>query len=387
VLPLSLRIGTSGWYYDDWVGPFYDSKRGMFTQYAKIFKTAEVNSTFYRYPSQRMVSGLYRTAPHGFIFSLKLPQIITHEKWLDLKRGVESDTLRFLDLVRPLAEKLGPILIQLRPKFNYDEHVGALESYLECLPKTFEWAVEFRHLSWMNDETLKILARNGAAYTIVDEPLLPPDVHVTSDFSYIRWHGHGVNLWYDYDYNVKELTPWVPKLDEIKVKTKRVYGYFNNHFRANAVKNAVEILKILKNDTVIQNRILEKIKEHRRKISRQEIRPLDSFTVDELSVSDHLIKMTTSSRLARAEKIEDKNIDISEKREDFVKATIGKYFIEVDTKNKILKHDCEDWAKGLSQKRICKHVAKLFLVLPPEQAAGTLSNIMEKRDEWQFESI
>ena len=77
---MSLMIGTSGWYYDEWVGPFYDRKKGMFTRYAKVFGTAEVNSTFYRYPSSRTVQGWYRNAPPGFIFSLKLPQLITHEK-------------------------------------------------------------------------------------------------------------------------------------------------------------------------------------------------------------------------------------------------------------------------------------------------------------------
>jgi uncharacterized protein YecE (DUF72 family) len=121
----------------------------MLTAYTKIFDTTEVNSSFYRYPTPRMVEGWYRNSPPGFIYALKLPGVITHDKWLNLEKGVEDDTARFIDLIRPLAEKLGPILIQLRPKFNYDDHAEALELYLDSVPKNYEWAVEFRHLSWM----------------------------------------------------------------------------------------------------------------------------------------------------------------------------------------------------------------------------------------------
>lgn len=235
---LNLLIGTSGWYYNEWVGPFYNIKKGMFTHYKKVFNTTEVNSTFYRYPTTRMVRGWYKTAPPGFMFAVKLPKLITHEKWLGHKEEVKEDTERFLDIVKLLAEKLGPILIQLRPKFNFEDHAESLERYLEFLPKNYEWAIEFRHLSWMNPETYKILQRHGIAYTIVDEPLLPPEIHVTTDFAYIRWHGHGVTTWYDYDYSREELEKWIPKVKETSKKTSKIYGFFNNHFGANAVKNA-----------------------------------------------------------------------------------------------------------------------------------------------------
>jgi len=129
-------IGTSGWYYDEWIGSFYDSKKGMFTRYSKVFNTTEVNSTFYRYPSARMVRGWYRTAPPGFVFALKLPQVVTHDKWLCLGEGVRTTPIGSLELIRPLAEKLGPILIQLRPAFNYDDHAGDLERTWRPCPAT-----------------------------------------------------------------------------------------------------------------------------------------------------------------------------------------------------------------------------------------------------------
>jgi len=184
---LELILGTSGWSYGEWVGPFYEGKKGMFSRYAEVFGTAEINSTFYRYPTQGMIRGLYRYSPPGFILAAKVPRLITHEKRLRLYRGVREDLDCFLGLMSPLAEKLGPLLIQLPPSFAYDKDAAALEELLEILPSNHEFAVEFRHLSWMKPETFQMLKRYGAAYTIVDEPLLPPETHVTADFAYVRW--------------------------------------------------------------------------------------------------------------------------------------------------------------------------------------------------------
>ena len=386
---MSLRIGTSGWYYDEWVGPFYERKKGMFTRYAKVFDTTEVNSTFYRYPSARMVRGWYRTAPPGFVFALKLPQVITHDKWLSLKEGVEDDTDRFLELIKPLAEKLGPILIQLRPAFNHSDHVENLESYLETLPENYEWAVEFRHRSWMRDETYEILEKHNAAYTIVDEPLLPPEIHVTADFAYIRWHGHGTRPWYNYEYSPVELDTWIPKVEETGRRARKVYGYFNNHFTANAVKNAVEMLTMLDRATPEQTAALKKIVEHRKQAQRPTgVQPLEAFAAEdeELTVADHLMRFTTTSRLSRGEKIDDGELTINVSSADRVQAEIRDYFIDIDTVNRLLRHDCDDWRKGVDRKRLCKHLAKLFLSLPHGQAKHLLTDMWENRESWRFEA-
>jgi uncharacterized protein YecE (DUF72 family) len=385
---LSLIIGTSGWWYDEWVGPFYDRKKGMFTRYAGVFNTTEINSTFYRYPTARMVRGWYRTAPAGFVFAVKLPRVITHEKWLRLEEGVEGDTERFLDLIRPMAEKLGPILIQLRPKFNYDDHAENLERYLEILPGNYEWAVEFRHRSWMRPETQDMLRRHGVAYTIVDEPLLPPEVQVSADFAYIRWHGRGSRPWYNYDYKPEELEEWVPRVRETVWKAKRVYGYFNNHFGANAVKNAVEMLTLLGSATPRQAEALRRIVEHRRQATRPRgVQPLDAFVEEEegLSVADLLMRFTTASRLGRAEKIGDRELTITRNTGGRIEAAIRDYSIEVDLVSRSLRHDCDDWRKGLEAKRMCKHMAKLFLSLPESQAKEVLAGIWEDKERWKFE--
>lgn len=385
---MALLLGTSGWSYDDWVGPFYKKKTGKFSQYAQIFNTVEINSTFYHYPSEGMIYGLKRTAPPGFLFTAKLPGVITHDKWLDLGHGTEEDTLRFLDLMRPLAESLGPILIQLRPKFNYDEHLGNLENFLEVLPSNYEWAIEFRDNSWLVPETFTLLSKHNVAYTIVDEPLLPPEVHLTADFSYIRWHGHGSNLWYDYDYSDDQLEEWAPKVNEINSKTRRTYGYFNNHFRANAVKNAIEFLGILDMASPEQRVTLDKIQGHRETAGRPfGVQPLTSYQIydEDLSVADHLSRFMDFRRLSRAEKIRNDEIEFSYVTDDRVEARIRDYTIVIDLKEKVIKHDCDDWRKGRGSKRMCKHLGKLFLALPPGHSKDILSRIWEDVDGWVFE--
>jgi len=109
----------------------------------------------------------------------------------------------------------------------------------------FKYAVEFRSLSWMRDETWDLLKKFDVAYTIVDEPLLPPEVRLTSDFAYFRWHGRGENPWFDYRYSKAELEAWVPKVEEASRKVKKVVGYFNNHFHGYAPENCLYLIERL----------------------------------------------------------------------------------------------------------------------------------------------
>ena len=117
-----LLLGTSGWSYKEWIGPFYSQKdKSMLRAYTKVFKTVEIDSTFYRYPTKGMVMGWTKYSPGGFIYTAKLPKVITHEKKLKLSQNVEEDLSRFIELMEPLilGGKLGCILIQLPPKFGY----------------------------------------------------------------------------------------------------------------------------------------------------------------------------------------------------------------------------------------------------------------------------
>jgi len=256
-----LVMGCSGWDYDEWVGSFYKTRSGSkLKAYTPIFNSVEINSTFYRFPSQGMVMGWLKHTPDDFVFTAKVPQVITHEKWLDLSKGVREDMERFLDLMRPLndAGKLKCLLIQLRPKMAFDKY--RIVQFLETLDSSFRYALEPRNESWLVPEAFEVLREFHIASCIVDEPLLPPDINLTTDFAYIRWHGHGEKLWYDYRYSKEELKLWVPKVKNILEKGVDVWGYFNNHFHGNAPENCLQILEMLDVLTETQKKYMEKLK-------------------------------------------------------------------------------------------------------------------------------
>lgn len=243
-----LFIGTSGWSYNEWAGVFYPaSSTNKLSFYSKIFGTAEVDSSFYAFPSKGLVQGWARYTPERFIFSVKLPQLLTHEKKLDLTKGVEADLIRFLSLLKPLIAtgKLGPVLVQLPPSFSYQADFEKLKGFLGQAPEDVKFAVEFRHPSWLRDEVWSFLRSRNVANVIVDEPLLPPDTVTTADFAFIRWHGRGTRPWYNYRYSEKELDGWVPKVKDVTTRVKKTFGYFNNHFSGFAVENSLRMMEKL----------------------------------------------------------------------------------------------------------------------------------------------
>ena len=384
-----LIMGTSGWSYKEWVGPFYPKAAKMFSYYARFFNTAEINSTFYRYPSRAAIYGLYRTSPKGFVFSAKLPRLITHEKRLDPALKVENDLLRFLELLNPLkaSSKLGCLLIQLPPSFVYERDRGNLETFLEMLPDGYEFAAEFRDHSWMRNDSWKLLERHNVAYCIVDEPLLPPEVHVTADFAYFRWHGRGARPWYDYRYSREELEEWVPRVEKTRNEVDKIYGYFNNHYHGYAVENCIEILEMLNAAKPEHSRIKERIIQHsaRRKPLHYEKKLEEfGFGVSEPYIEDLILQLTDTRRLERGREIEDEEIAIEEPSDKTITAKIRDYVIELDLERKVLKHDCDDWRKGLGMKRMCKHVVALLLAIPEEESKKILRDISGKKDNWRF---
>ena len=384
-----LLFGTSGWSYKEWVGPFYQKAERMFSYYSRFFITAEINSTFYRYPTKSTIYGLNRTSPRNFVFSAKLPRLLTHEKRLDPELGVKNDLVRFLELLEPLnaRDKLGCILIQLPPSFAYERDRENLAAFLEMIPEGYEFAAEFRDHSWMRNDTWNLLRNYNVAYCIVDEPLLPPEVQVTADFTYFRWHGRGTRPWYDYHYSEKELEEWVPRVEKAKEKVSKTYGYFNNHYHGYAVENCIEILEMLDASRPEHKRIKDRVISHnikRRPLAYEKKLEDFGFGVLELGVEDLLLQLSTKSRVDRASKIADEDLAIKESSDEIIKAKVRDYKIELDLKEKVLTHDCDDWRKGLGIKRICKHVAKLFLSLQPEDAKKMLGDILENKDSWVF---
>jgi len=245
----NILLGTCGWSYKEWEGNFYQKKSSdsKLRAYSRVFKTAEIDSTFYRNPSKGTVLGWLKYSPSDFVFSAKLPKTITHDNVLGLKKDVKADLDVFLDLMQPLqlGGKLACLLIQLPPKYCYNPQ--NLEAFFQLLDSRFRYAVEFRNLTWLmsGTETFKLLKRYQVAYTVVDEPLLPPEVHVTADFAYFRWHGRGENIWFDYRYSQEELEPWVGRVQETAKVAKNVLGYFNNHYHGYAPENCLQLLERL----------------------------------------------------------------------------------------------------------------------------------------------
>ncbi|MEW5839460.1 DUF72 domain-containing protein [Nitrososphaera sp.] len=242
----SVLLGTCGWSYQEWVGAFYPNNRvAKLPFYARVFQTVEVDSSFYRAPSKAMVKGWERATPPSFTFSLKVPKTVTHDKRL---AGAQREFLSFLEVIKPLedAGKLGCLLVQLPPSFTYEEGRRSLESFLADMPAHLHFAVEFRHESWDRQESFDLLARYGVANTITDSPLefLSRPIVTAGTHSYVRWHGRGRDVWFDYTYSEDELWPWVKRLDEISAKAKTTYAYFNNHYHSSAPINALQLLEM-----------------------------------------------------------------------------------------------------------------------------------------------
>jgi uncharacterized protein YecE (DUF72 family) len=387
-------LGTSGWSYKDWVGPLYmTSTESKLNAYSRVFKTAEIDSTFYRFPTRGLVMGWLRYTPSDFVFTAKLPKQVTHEGRLESK-AVETDLNKFCDLMQPLqlGGKLGCLLAQLPPSLKYD--VALLEGFLTIFPPEFKLAVEFRHKSWLRNETWKLLESYNAAYTIVDEPLLPPTVKVTSDVAYVRWHGRGERPWYYYLYESSELEPWVEKVEKTKKQAEKVFGYFNNHYHGYAVRNCLQFAEMMDELTDEQREAKENVEDYFRKAKvaaekkmKERGMKLAAYIpeeVERMDFEDLLSTFMDKGRLGRAKGISDKEIRIEEISDSSVKASIRNYHFLVDIKNRVILHDCADWSRCAPAKQFCKHVGKVMMTIPTEKAREIMKQIALEREKWEF---
>ncbi|HTT14552.1 MAG TPA: DUF72 domain-containing protein [Thermoplasmata archaeon] len=232
-----ILLGTSGWDYPEWAGRVYPPRGASdkLRYYAQLFPIVEVNSTFYRLPPPSVAASWVRRTPGRFRFAAKFPQTITHDLRLV---GADEELRRFLAVLRPIREagKFAAALLQLPPSLPFEP--GVVRAFYASLPPDLPVAVEFRERSWLVDESYALLREFGLAHVIVDGPHLPPVLTVTAPFAYVRWHGHGSPLWYDYTYSADELTAWVPRVRTLAEQVATIYGFFNNHFRGDAAVNA-----------------------------------------------------------------------------------------------------------------------------------------------------
>jgi uncharacterized protein YecE (DUF72 family) len=251
-------IGTSGYSYDDWVGPVYPpgTRKGDFLSlYAREFPVVELNFSYYAQPAARTLARMAETVPDGFLFTLKAHRSMTHE----IGETWEKDIETFRKGIAPLSEsgKLACVLLQFPYSFAYTPEsrarLASLTERLSGLPL----AVEFRKSDWMNEKTIEGLRERGIALVSVDEPDLPrllrPTESVTSDLAYVRFHGRNAENWwtgdntsrYDYLYDGQELGEWVERVRTILRRARILLVFFNNHARGRAVQNAREMKELL----------------------------------------------------------------------------------------------------------------------------------------------
>lgn len=252
-LTASYHIGTQGWSYPDWTGPFYPegtpSSRYL-SVYAKAFTAVEVDSSFYAIPPASYFMGWRERTPDAFRFALKLPGEVTHEHRL---RGGDEVVSTFLKRAELLEQKLGVILVQLPPDFTPSSR-PALESFVKRLPSGFAFAVEFRHKDWLTDEVMELLRSAGVALALSDGPWIPRKqvmkaaLSPTSDIAYFRWLGERPHL-ESYAETLfdrsSDIAGWAGVLRELSGQVREIYGFFNNHYEGHSPASARSLLKRL----------------------------------------------------------------------------------------------------------------------------------------------
>jgi len=211
-------IGTSGYNYKEWKGPFYPPEitdAEMLRYYAERFATVEINYTFYRMPNVRTLQGWAKETPDGFLFTLKAPRRITH----DLRLRDAGDPLTyFCDTAKALKTKLGAMLFQLPPFLKKD--VARLEDFLHQLPPGFRPAFEFRHQSWFADEVFECLRRFDVALCIAEHEERSAPFEQTARFGYFRLRRP--------DYSDAELAAWADRLRQAAGQWQDVFVYFKH---------------------------------------------------------------------------------------------------------------------------------------------------------------
>ncbi|MDH5570802.1 MAG: DUF72 domain-containing protein [Gammaproteobacteria bacterium] len=232
-----IYIGTSGWSYEHWKGCFYPHTlpaRDFLGYYQQLFNCVEINNTFYRLPDEHSFLHWYESVPDNFVFSVKASRFISHMK--KLKDPAET-VPPFMQQVKLLANKLGPILFQLPPRWRCNPQ--RLEAFLRSLPAADHYVFEFRDSSWFTQQTYTLLKHYNAAFCIYDLASHLSPLEVTADFVYIRLHGPGEA--YCGSYTAKALRDWAKKIMDWHEKGIQVYCFFDNDQAGYAVKNALQL--------------------------------------------------------------------------------------------------------------------------------------------------
>jgi uncharacterized protein YecE (DUF72 family) len=261
---MPVLVGTSGYSYDDWVGPVYPAgalRQEFLSLYAHEFPVVELNFSYYSQPKQHTLERMVAGTDSSFLFTIKAHKSLTHQ----IGESWDEDVAEFRTGIQPLVDsgRLAAVLLQFPYSFAYTpesrSRLASLCGKLAGLPL----AAEFRKSEWMKKQVFEGLRRRGVSLVSVDEPdlpnLLPPITVTTGPFAYMRFHGRNKQAWwtgdnasrYDYLYTREELEEWVQRIRLILVNTPLVLLFFNNHWRGNAAINAREMRRLLQEHSLM----------------------------------------------------------------------------------------------------------------------------------------
>ena len=244
-----LHIGTSGWSYRDWRAVFYPQNATANTYlnyYAQHFRTVEVDSTFYGIPRPSTVQNWFRQTPDDFVFTLKVPKMITHEKRL---QHCEDEWQRFLQIVSLLHHKAGPLILQFDYKFEFKPFFPILEKFLRDHHGDRRLAVEIRHRSWHQEPFYEMLSRYQTALVLNDLYYMPRLVRLTSVFTVVRLLGNRKQIPDDFS-RVRiergaDLQWWAGQIRNFLQRNLEVYVYSNNRYQGHAPATVGTLLRLI----------------------------------------------------------------------------------------------------------------------------------------------
>ena len=233
----AIHIGTSGWHYKHWAGPFYPPKMPA-SRYLDFYKAkfaaVEINGSFYRMPSIETLAAWRDAVPAAFHFAAKASRFITHAKKLTLPISRYD---RFFDGIGTLSPKLGPILFQLPPRWHFNRE--RLAAFLAALPPRYRYAFEFREPSWLNEDAYALLKQHRVALCLYHIAGFESPIEITTDFVYIRLHGPGGK--YQGTYDEAALKTWARRIRAWSREGRSVWCFFDNDQNGYAEKDALRL--------------------------------------------------------------------------------------------------------------------------------------------------
>lgn len=236
-----IYVGTSGWHYKHWIGPFYPEgtkPADFMAYYEQFFQTVEINNSFYHLPPEKTFDQWKKAAPNDFVFAVKANRFITHIKKL---KDPKAPFMNFIQHATRLQEKLGPILFQLPPKWHYNEE--RFSAFVAMLPPDYRYTFEFRDTTWLNEAALGILKKHNMALCIYELGYYSSPIEVTADFVYIRLHGPAEK--YQGNYSDKTLSEWADRCKKWQEKSLDVFVYFDNDQKGYAAINAKKLKSLI----------------------------------------------------------------------------------------------------------------------------------------------